>query len=90
MEVLLPNAALIVWGIMTLLLLSLWIITLADILRNNFNGVNDKLIWVLIVLLVPFIGMMLYFFIGRKSKITSAGTQTWIHINVAGRYKACA
>ena len=45
------------------------IIALVDILRNEFNG-NDKLIWVLIILFLWIIGAILYFFIGRKQKIT--------------------
>ena len=41
---------------------------LIDILKSKFNG-NDKLIWVIVVLLVPIIGAILYFRIGKKSKI---------------------
>jgi hypothetical protein len=44
------------------------IIALVDILKNEFTG-NNKLIWVLVVLLSWIIGAILYFFIGRKQKI---------------------
>ena len=52
----------------SLLFLLVPIIALIDILKNEFNG-NDKLIWVLVVLLFSVIGAILYLFIGRKQKI---------------------
>jgi hypothetical protein len=47
-----------------------WIIAFIDILKSEFEG-NNKLIWLLAVILVPFIGALLYFFIGKKQKITT-------------------
>lgn len=47
------------------------IIALVDILKNEFTG-NNKLIWVLVILLSWIIGAILYFFIGRKQKITTS------------------
>ncbi|GGE30065.1 PLDc N-terminal domain-containing protein [Psychroflexus planctonicus] len=44
------------------------IIALVDILRNEFTS-NNKLVWVLVVLLGNFLGAILYFFIGRKQKL---------------------
>ena len=44
-----------------------WIIAFIDILRNDFAG-NNKLIWLLVVIFVPIIGPIAYFFIGRKQK----------------------
>ena len=44
------------------------IIALVDILKNEFTG-NNKLIWVLVVLLSWIIGAILYFYIGRNQKI---------------------
>jgi hypothetical protein len=44
------------------------IIALVDILKNEFTG-NNKLIWVLVVLLSWIIGAILYFIIGRNQKI---------------------
>ena len=44
------------------------IIALVDILKSEFTG-NNKLIWVLVVLLSWIIGAILYFFIGRNQKI---------------------
>lgn len=44
------------------------IIALVDILRNEFTS-NNKLVWVLVVLLGNFLGAILYFIIGRKQKL---------------------
>ncbi len=49
--------------------LFLWIIALISILRNEFPGSNDKLVWVLAVMFMPFIGSILYFLIGRNNRI---------------------
>jgi hypothetical protein len=49
-------------------LLIIPIIALVDILKSEFTG-NNKLIWVLVVLLSWIIGAILYFFIGRNQKI---------------------
>ncbi|MVM31830.1 hypothetical protein GO755_17410 [Spirosoma sp. HMF4905] len=45
------------------------IIALVDIIRSEFKGTNDKLIWVIIVLFLNFLGALLYFFIGRNQRI---------------------
>ncbi|NNK10084.1 MAG: hypothetical protein HKP08_01970 [Flavobacteriaceae bacterium] len=44
------------------------LIALVDILRSDFKGNNDKLIWVLIVLFLGIIGALLYFIMGRGQK----------------------
>lgn len=45
------------------------LIALIDIIRNEFKGSNDKVIWVIIVLFIPFLGSLLYFLIGRNQRI---------------------
>ena len=49
-----------------------WLIALIDILRCDFKG-NNKLIWLIVVILVPFLGPIAYFFLGRKQKISGQG-----------------
>lgn len=44
------------------------IIALVDVLKSEFTG-NNKIIWVLVILLSWIIGAVLYFFIGRNQKI---------------------
>jgi len=59
------------WQIILILIilvgLLLPLFALIDILRNEFTGSN-KLIWVMIVLLLPFFGSILYFVIGTQQK----------------------
>ncbi len=60
------------WEIILILIilvgLLLPLFALISILRNEFTGSN-KLIWVVIVLLLPFLGSILYFIIGTQQKI---------------------
>ena len=48
--------------------IGLWIYCLIDILNNKFKQ-NDKIVWVLVVLLLPILGSILYLFIGKNKKI---------------------
>ncbi|WP_375723556.1 PLDc N-terminal domain-containing protein [Arcobacter sp. KX21116] len=45
-----------------------YIYALIDILKNEFTG-NNKLIWLIIYFILPLVGVLLYFLIGRKQKI---------------------
>jgi len=45
------------------------LIALIDILRSEFTGSN-KLVWLLVVFLFPFLGALAYLAIGRKQKIS--------------------
>ncbi len=49
------------------------IIALIDILKSEFNG-NNKIVWILVVLLMNFFGAILYFSIGREQKINKLKT----------------
>ncbi|MDR3610876.1 MAG: PLDc N-terminal domain-containing protein [Ignavibacteriaceae bacterium] len=46
----------------------LWASAFVDILKSNFKK-NSKLIWIIVVVLIPLFGAILYFMIGRKQKI---------------------
>ena len=49
--------------------LFLWIIALVEVLKSEFKNTNDKLIWVIVILLFPIIGALLYFIIGRNQRV---------------------
>ena len=70
MDVLITNTdtSLLTWQLLMLFSIGLWVYCLIDILKNRFEQ-NDKLIWLLVVLLVPFLGSLLYLFIGKNKKI---------------------
>ena len=58
---------LIILGVIFIVfILPIW--ALIDIIRSQFQEPNNKLIWVLVVLLLPFLGSILYLAIGRGQK----------------------
>ena len=59
-------------GILLTLLVILFIfliplLALISALMSDFPG-NEKILWVLIILLLPFLGSVLYFLIGRNQR----------------------
>ena len=46
----------------------IWVIAFVDVLRSEFTGSN-KIVWLIVVILLPFVGPIAYFFIGRKQKV---------------------
>lgn len=55
--------------LLILALLLLPLIALISVLKSQFKNNNDKIIWVVLVLLLPILGAILYFAIGRKQRI---------------------
>ena len=55
--------------LLILLSVFIWIFALIDVLKSEFRGQNDKLIWILVVLFAGFFGAIIYYFIGRNQKI---------------------
>lgn len=49
--------------------LAIYVYTIYDVITSNFDNQNDKLIWVIIVVLAPLVGTVLWFLIGRKKRI---------------------
>lgn len=54
-------------GIIGLLILILDIIAIVSVLLGR-GSIGHKLLWILLILILPLIGMILYFLIGRSSK----------------------
>jgi hypothetical protein len=57
------------FGLMWLVVAVLWLVALVDILKSEFKDGLTKVIWLLLVIFLPFLGSILYFFIGRDQKI---------------------
>ena len=55
----------ILFSIATLIL---WIVCFVDILSRDFKNSNDKIVWFLAVLFVPFLGSIVYLLVGKKKK----------------------
>ncbi|WP_084421363.1 PLDc N-terminal domain-containing protein [Algoriphagus vanfongensis] len=49
--------------------LAIYAYTIYDVVISNFANDTDKIIWVLIVVLVPFLGTILWFVIGRGKRL---------------------
>ncbi len=48
--------------------LLLWFWSLVDCLKSDFKN-YDKIVWILLIILLPIIGAVLYMIIGRSQKI---------------------
>jgi uncharacterized membrane protein len=44
----------------------LWIVALVDCLKSNNP---NKLVWVLVIILLPFLGSILYFLLGKSTRV---------------------
>ena len=53
-------------GILSLIILVLDIIVIVDVLRSAIET-GKKVLWIILILILPIIGLVLYFLIGRKS-----------------------
>jgi hypothetical protein len=49
--------------------LIVYVFTIFDVVSSRFANKNDKLIWIIIVVLVPLVGAILWFLIGRGKRI---------------------
>lgn len=49
--------------------LAIYAFTIYDVIKSNFANQNDKIIWVIIVVLVPLVGAVLWFLLGRSKRI---------------------
>lgn len=65
-----PELGTAIWLTLLLLTMIFPIICLISILRNKFKN-QDKLIWVIIVIFLPFIGPLLYLIMGKNQRITT-------------------
>jgi hypothetical protein len=53
-------------GIIGLVILVLDIIAILDLLKSNKPG-GQKALWIVLILLVPLVGLILYYLVGKKS-----------------------
>lgn len=52
-------------SIISVVLLVIWIVALVDILKSSMDT-GKKILWVVLITVLPLIGVILYFLIGRK------------------------
>lgn len=46
-----------------------WLWALIDLLRSNFRDSSTKIVWLIAIIFVPFLGALLYLLIGRRQRI---------------------
>lgn len=64
-----PAAGYFSWVILSLIYLVLWFVTLRNVLKSQFHNPDNKNTWLLIIILVPVAGIMLYHIYGKSQKI---------------------
>lgn len=69
MDLIIPGHGVILWQLSILFLIGLWVYTLFDCLRSEFVEPNQKLIWVIVIIFVPFLGPLMYLGLSKKGKV---------------------
>lgn len=57
------------WLVMMAVMVGLmvfWVIAIIDVAKREFPGENDKLMWILVVVLAGWLGALIYWFVGRQ------------------------
>lgn len=49
--------------------LAIYVYTIYDVVTSRFANPNDRLIWIIIVILLPFLGTLLWFLVGRNKRL---------------------
>ena len=57
------------FAVISLLATIFWIWCIVDIVRGQFKTETDKLIWLILVLVLPFMGTILYIAFGRQNRM---------------------
>ncbi|WP_297337338.1 PLDc N-terminal domain-containing protein [Algoriphagus sp.] len=71
MELISPSSfstGLLIWQLAMLVYLGFWVYALLEVLRNEFRGAHERLMWILIILFAPIIGTFLYLSMGRRAR----------------------
>ncbi len=58
-----------VFGLVAVLCLALWVMAIVDILNSRFREESSKVLWILLVVFLPFLGTILYYAIGKQQRI---------------------
>ena len=63
--------------LMGILFFVFWIITLVDAIKRKFGKENEKLIWILVIVLTGVIGSLIYYFVVYKQDKTKTLKWFW-------------
>ncbi|HTZ41752.1 MAG TPA: PLDc N-terminal domain-containing protein [Candidatus Omnitrophota bacterium] len=53
-------------GILSILAFVFWIIMLVDAIKRNYKKSDEKIIWVLVIILTGIIGALIYYFVVKR------------------------
>jgi hypothetical protein len=56
----------LVGGLISLAAFVFWVAMLIHVLTNRALAGAEKIVWVLVVIFLPLLGSIIYFFVGRK------------------------
>ena len=59
----------IVLGIIIVFFLAMWLWAVVDVFRRTDLGIGGKLAWILVMLLIPFIGLLVYVLLRPASAV---------------------
>jgi uncharacterized membrane protein YhaH (DUF805 family) len=59
----------IIGGLISLALFIFWVVMLIHALTNRGLQGVEKLVWVVVIIFLPVIGSLIYFFVGRKQGV---------------------
>lgn len=57
------------WVLIAVVAFIFWLCALVDILRSEFKNDNNKIVWLIVILLLPALGAVLYFIFSSDQKI---------------------
>jgi hypothetical protein len=66
----LGGGCMLVWLVLVLAALAVWIWALVDAIKNPALSSNERLIWILVIILTNWLGAIIYLIIGRKKTAT--------------------
>lgn len=69
MDLINPGFGLVLWQLSGLLLIGIWAYALFDCLKSEFEEPNQKLIWIILIVFVPFLGPLMYLGLSKKGKV---------------------
>lgn len=68
MDLIAPSNGLIFWQLTGLIYLGFWVYALIDCLRSDFRASHQQLIWIILIVFAPMVGIFLYLSMSRRTK----------------------
>lgn len=73
METLIGLPCLLLSSLISIACTAFWIWMLVDCLINESSNGNEKLVWTLLIVLLPFVGSAIYFLVRRPRRKSDLG-----------------